>query len=220
MQRFGLGTRLAHWLLATPFLVLLATGLTNFAPRLKAAQVADVRVFAWLHVVVGFVAIGCALIVVLTLLPRREVRSDARELARVGADDYLWLQHQGLRLAGERSRPPLVGKFNAGQKVNALASAVATVALLGTGAVLGINYSSKEVFEVYFVEQVFRWHTVASFLVIPLVLGHIYLAAVHPSTRESLRGITLGVVRRDWARRHHPAWAPPEDGADGGAPPS
>ena len=43
---------------------------------------------------------------------------------------------------------------------------------------------------------------------VPLVVGHLYLALVHPATRHSLRGITLGTVRRDWARRHHADWDP------------
>jgi cytochrome b subunit of formate dehydrogenase len=29
---------------------------------------------------------------------------------------------------------------------------------------------------------------------------------VNRSTRHSLRGMVLGTVRRDWARRHHSKW--------------
>jgi formate dehydrogenase subunit gamma len=207
IERFALPTRLAHWALAVPFLLLLLTGLTNFFPELKSTQVADVRLFAWLHVVIGFAMVGMVAWVLLTLLPRRSVRSDVRELSKVSVDDYLWGQHQVLRAAGEDSVPPPVGKFNAGQKLNALVSALVTAGLLFTGLVLGINYTTKEVFSVHFVEDVFPWHTRLSLLFIPVLLGHLYLALVHPSTRESLRGITLGRVRLDWARRHHSAWA-------------
>lgn len=187
-------------------MLLLLTGITNYWPRLKAAQVADVRVFAWLHVVLGFAMVAILVWVLLALLPRRPVRSDVREMAHVDLDDYLWLQHQGLRVAGEQSVAPPVRKFNAGQKVNALVSAVATVGLVVTGVVLGVNYTSKEVFSVDFVEPLFVWHTRLALLFVPVLLGHVYLALLHPSTRESLRGMTLGVVRRDWARRHHAAW--------------
>ena len=76
IERFALPTRLAHWALAVPFLLLLLTGLTNFFPELKSTQVADVRLFAWLQnfrrLVVryeyhqenflGFVHLGCILI--------------------------------------------------------------------------------------------------------------------------------------------------------------
>ena len=210
VERFGRPTRVLHWTLAAPFLLLLLTGLTNFVPSLKATQVADVRLFAWLHVVLGIATLAAIPLVVLPLLLRRSPREDLRELSCVDVTDYLWLQHQALRATGAPSRPPPVRKFNAGQKLNALASAAATVALLGTGAVLGVNYVSKRVLDFEFVEAVFPWHTALSLLVIPLIAGHLYLTLIHPSTRESLRGITLGVVRRDWAARHHDAWRPPD----------
>src|SRR5438105_9822309 len=44
-----------------------------------------------------------------------------------------------------------------------------------------------------------------------VLVGHLYLAVIHPATRHSLRGMTRGTVREDWARRHYPRWAPPAD---------
>lgn len=218
VTRFRLPTRLAHWLLGAPFLLLLLTGLTNFAPGLKATQVADVRVFAWLHVVLGFASLGAALIALLQLT-RASARADLRGLARLRLDDYLWLQHEAVSLAGGQSTPPRVGKFNAGQKLNGALSAAVTVALLGTGVVLGINYVSKDVFTAAFVERLFPWHTAISLLFIPVLAGHLFLALLNPSTRESLRGITLGVVHRTWAARHHGAWLA-ELEAEGASDPS
>ena len=49
-------------------------------------------------------------------------------------------------------------------------------------------------------------HDLATWVSIPLIAGHLYLALLHPSTRPSLRGMVRGSVRRDWARRHHPKW--------------
>ena len=39
-----------------------------------------------------------------------------------------------------------------------------------------------------------------------LVVGHLYLALIHPTTRHALRGMTSGTVREDWARKHHAKW--------------
>jgi formate dehydrogenase subunit gamma len=39
-----------------------------------------------------------------------------------------------------------------------------------------------------------------------LLLGHLYLAVIHPATRHSLRGMTRGSVREEWAKRHYPYW--------------
>jgi formate dehydrogenase subunit gamma len=41
-----------------------------------------------------------------------------------------------------------------------------------------------------------------------LLVGHLYLAMIHPATRHALRGITVGTVREDWAARHHAKWKP------------
>jgi cytochrome b subunit of formate dehydrogenase len=39
-----------------------------------------------------------------------------------------------------------------------------------------------------------------------LLVGHLYLALIYPSTRHALRGMTTGSVRRDWAEQHHKKW--------------
>jgi formate dehydrogenase subunit gamma len=206
IERFGSPTRRLHWTLGVLYLLLLLSGLTNFWPEAKAFQLADTRVFAWLHVVLGWALVVSIALLVLPLLTERSLRRDLRELLRVGLGDYLWLQHVALRAMGSASRPPRAAKFNAGQKLNALVSALLLAGLVASGVVLGINYLSKSVFEVSFVEGVFPWHTALALLAIPPLLGHLYLALIHPSTREALRGMVLGRVRRDWARQHHPAW--------------
>lgn len=216
--RFAAPTRSVHWTLGVLYLLLLTTGLTNFWPEAKAVQAADVRLFAWLHVVLGwaFVA-GIALSLAPLCAPTRggrALRADLRELVRAGLGDYLWLQHLALRAAGSPSRPPRAGKFNAGQKLNALASALLSAGLAASGAVLGVNYATKAVFGAEFVERVFPWHTALALIAIPPLLGHLYLALLHPPTREALRGMALGRVRRAWAREHHPAWL---DAVEGGA---
>ena len=60
--------------------------------------------------------------------------------------------------------------------------------------------------------------TIAS--VFPLT-GHLYLTLIHPATRHSLRGMTLGSVRQDWAHGHHAKWLSREESAptSGPAPP-
>ena len=211
VRRFDLPTRLVHWALAVPFLLLLLTGLTNYAPRLKALHLGGARLFAWAHVVLGFAMLAVAVLVLLALLRSRSLRADANAMADLRDDDARWLRHYALRLLGVASAAPPAAKFNAGQKLNALISSLATVGLLGTGLILGINCISKRVFDTNFVADVFPWHTVLALAMIPVVLGHLYLALLHPSTRASLRGILTGTVDRTWARRHHPAWRPPDD---------
>lgn len=57
-------------------------------------------------------------------------------------------------------------------------------------------------------------HDGAMFVAVALVLGHLYLALVHRSTRPALRGIVLGDVDAGWAARHHAKWAAAETPGD------
>ena len=95
MRRFERSTRIAHWLLAAPFLLLLLTGLTNLVPSLKSVQAADVRLFAWLHVVLGFATVAAVVLVVLPQLASRSARADLRELLTPRPSDTAWLSHTG-----------------------------------------------------------------------------------------------------------------------------
>ena len=45
------------------------------------------------------------------------------------------------------------------------------------------------------------------YVALALLVGHLYLAVIHPATRHSLRGMTVGTVDERWARHHHPKWA-------------
>ena len=44
------------------------------------------------------------------------------------------------------------------------------------------------------------------YISVVIVVGHLYLSLIHPTTRHALRGMTLGTVREDWARKHHSKW--------------
>jgi formate dehydrogenase subunit gamma len=54
-------------------------------------------------------------------------------------------------------------------------------------------------------------HDFASLAIAFLVMGHLYLAVLHPATRHALRGMVHGDVDRAWAERHHAKWAADED---------
>jgi formate dehydrogenase subunit gamma len=129
-------------------------------------------------------------------------------VVRWSRDDLRWLVRQPLAALGRAELPP-AGKLNAGQKVNALATAVLTLALAGSGLWLWRHPGAMVPLVVH----------VACFLAwIPLFAGHLFLALVAPGTRPALRGILLGRVPRGWARHHHARWVAElelEEGAPG-----
>jgi formate dehydrogenase subunit gamma len=122
-------------------------------------------------------------------------RSDVRRLNRFTPADWRWLRSRSRR---DGTIP--VGKFNAGQKVNAWLVAGSTGVLLGTGAVMywtglvRLSWRSGATF-------VHDWFALGLGL---LVIGHIVYALRDPEAR---RGMRTGRVSQHWARVEHEAWA-------------
>jgi formate dehydrogenase subunit gamma len=191
IERFSRTERAVHWVHAVAFLVLLATGLALYLPSLS--QLIGRRPLlkdAHVYTAVGWIA---ALVLVVVLGDRRRLRETVRELDRFDLDDVLWLQRY----------PTPQGRFNAGQKVNAALTAAFAVLFAVSGSLLWLGERDHR-FQFASTIILHDWLTLISLI---LFVGHLYLALIYPATRHSLRGITTGSVRRDWAERHHPKWA-------------
>ena len=191
VPRFSPMERLLHWVNALGFFFLLVTGLILYLPSLSmlvSRRQTVQAVHFWAGV--GWLAVLAAVLV----LGGRRLLATARELERFDQDDLLWLR---------RRRTPQ-GRFNAGQKINAALTAAFTI-LFGVSGLL-----------LWFGEQDTRFrfastvilHDGLMYVSLGLLVGHLYLALIHPSTRHALRGMTLGDVRVEWAMRHHAKWEP------------
>jgi formate dehydrogenase subunit gamma len=125
----------------------------------------------------------------------RATRADFTLLNRFTRTDREWLRRRDRR----RARLP-VGKFNAGQKLNASLSAGGGLVLLGTGIVMayGRHWPLNLRIGATFVHD---WTAAAILL---LVIGHVYFASHDEDAR---RGMRTGSVPVGWALRQHPAWA-------------
>ena len=191
LRRFSRTERALHWVHATAFFILLASGLVLYLPTLSERISRRPLVKAvHLWTAVGWIA---ALTLVVLIGDRAGLRRTLRELDRFDADDRRWLR---------RARAPQ-GRFNAGQKLNAAISAALAVLLAVSGFLLW--YGERDT-RVRFASTLLV-HDGLMYVFLVLLVGHLYLAIIHPSTRHALRGITLGTVREDWARRHHSKWA-------------
>ena len=122
-------------------------------------------------------------------------RSDLGVLNRFTPEDWRWL-----RSRNRRDGSFAVGKFNAGQKLNASLTAGSIVVLLGTGTLMFFTGLAR-----------LSWRTGATFVhdwfalgLGLLVLGHIFYAISDPEAREGMR---TGRVPRRWAEKEHPEWA-------------
>ena len=190
IRRFGRTERALHWVHATGFLAMLATGLVLYLPVLSEV-VARRNLVKNLHLLAAVLWI-LALVLVFLAGDRRRLREDWREIETLDADDRRWL----------RGRKAPQGRFNAGQKVNALVTVAFAILFLVSGFFLWLGERDHR-FLFDGTGTVHEWLTLAS---VALLVGHLYLALIHPSTRHALRGITRGDVSEDWAREHHPKW--------------
>ena len=189
LERFSAAERWIHLLVGVLMLVCLATAAILYNASLSIA-VGNRDVVERVHVWCGF-----ALPVPLVLgLLSRAYRADLRRLDRFSRVDWTWL-----RSSARRSGRLAVGKFNAGQKLNAALSTGAILVLLITGVTMYFTGLAP-----------LDWRTGATFVhdwtalaVGLLVAGHTVEAL---RDREAMRGIIRGDVPLAWARHEHPAW--------------
>ena len=191
VERFTLTERLVHWVHASAFFVLLGSGLVLYLPSLSAA-VGRRPLVKGVHIWTA-IAWVVAIAVLVLLGNRRSLARTVREIDLFDRDDRRFL-------TGSLDAPQ--GRFNAGQKVNTILTA-AFAALFGLSGLL-LWYGERDT-RFRLPGTVFL-HDTLMYLSLALLVGHLYLAVLHPATRHALRGMTLGTVREDWARQHHAKW--------------
>ena len=177
VARFSRTERALHWVNAVCFLWLLATGLILYLPILSVA-VERRPLMKDLHFW-GGIAWVSLLVMVALAGDRRGLLRTARELER--------LEHD---------------RLNVGQKINAILTAAFTVLFFVSGMLLWLGERDTR----YRFASTVILHDGLMFAGLALFVGHLYLAVIHPATRHSLRGMTLGNVRADWARTQYPEW--------------
>ena len=194
IERFTGTERALHWMHASTFFALLATGMILYLPALstlvnRRQLVKDVHLWvavAWL----------VALLVILVLGDRRRLAADWREIETIDGDDRRWL----------RGRRVPQGRFNAGQKINTILTVAFALLFLLSGFFLWLGERDHR----FIFAGTGTVHDVLTFLSVALLVGHLYLALIHPSTRHALRGMTTGEVDEEWARSHHAKWVEAE----------
>jgi formate dehydrogenase subunit gamma len=202
VRRFTLTERLLHWIHASAFFVLLGSGLVLYLPSLSEA-IARRPLIKDIHFWTG-ISWASAILLVSLLGNRRALAAAVREIDVFDHDDRRFL-------TGNTHAPQ--GRFNAGQKVNAILTAAFAVLFLVSGILLWYGEQDTR----FRLAGTVFLHDTLMYLSVAIVAGHLYLSLIHPTTRHALRGITLGTVRADWARKHHAKWrsnASPASGSD------
>jgi formate dehydrogenase subunit gamma len=195
IRRFSRTERALHWVHASAFFVLLGSGLVLYEPRLSEL-VARRQLVKDVHL---YTALGWAVLIGLLLLLGlgRGLRETIRELERFDGEDLRWLFGRGGRPA----------RFNAGQKLNAIATAALATLFAVSGFLLWYGERDTR----FRLANTILLHDGLMYVSLVLLAGHLYLSLIHPATRHALRGITRGTVDAEWARRHYARWVPSAD---------
>jgi formate dehydrogenase subunit gamma len=190
LLRFTVPVRSIHALTGALMLVCIATAAILYNGSL-AVIFGHRYVVEQIHVWCGF-ALPVPLIVGFA---SPSYRADLRRLNRFTSHDWRWLRSKTRR----DGRIP-VGKFNAGQKLNAALSAGSIGVLLATGTVMYFTTVTR-----------LSWRSGATFLhdwfslgLGLLVVGHVIYAL---RDHEAMSSMRRGFVSLRWARRQHGQWA-------------
>jgi formate dehydrogenase subunit gamma len=188
-----------HWITAALFGTLVFTGAALYLSSLgtligRRALIQDIHVYCGL-------ALPVPLLVALCGSWGRSLRADLRRFNRWSRTDRAWLASVFRQREARRRemRALKVGKFNAGQKLNAAFVTGSGLVMLGTGAIMR-----------WYHPWPLSWRTGATFvhdwLALALgitIIGHIMMALRDP---DALKSMVVGTISRRWAKQHAPAW--------------
>lgn len=189
--RFDKVERAVHWSLACLFFILIITALPLYFPSVEAI-VGRRLLLANIHTWTG-IALPIPLVISMFGNWGKGLRSDIGRFNLWTSDEVKWLK--------SLARDPMVelGKFNPGQKLNALFTGSVIIVMFVTGVILK-----------WFNFFPLSWRTGATFvhdtfatLFVLVLAGHIFMAVTH---RNSLRSIFSGRIPVSWAERHAPVW--------------
>jgi formate dehydrogenase gamma subunit len=190
LWRFDRVERVVHWCNATLFLILVFTGASLYVAQLSTL-VGNRHTVKTVHVYAGLL-LPIPLLLGLVIPAGRRLRSDISRFNRwTEADRHWW--------AGRTRRQAQIGKFNPGQKLNAIFIGASIVLMLVTGAIMRWfgpfpdNIRTGATF-------VHDWTFI---MLVVVIIGHVMFAF---TDFDSLRSMIRGWVPEEWARRERPAW--------------
>jgi formate dehydrogenase subunit gamma len=198
VERFTRAERYVHRVTATLMMTLIATGAILYFPQLSLA-VGHRQTIALIHLYTGWsLPIPAA-----AGLFSRAYRADLRRLNRHTPDDRAWLRSRGWKPGRAADLRLKVGKFNAGQKLNAAFQCGAIIVMVGTGTLMWFGPRLHLVSDAMRQGATFVHDWFAAAIVF-VVVGHLWFALNDPQAR---RGMRTGFVARSWIRREHGDWA-------------
>lgn len=202
VYRFNTAERIAHWNHALSFIVLFMTGAALVFRGFALLLAHDGLLAAGQVHRVGAVFFTVLTIPVLIIGARRRAGEWVRTSLQFDRDDRRFLVLFARDFFGLKVKLPDQGRFNAGEKINSLMQIFGWPVMVTTGWML----VWKGAFPAAVVQWVLAVHSFTAFVLGAAVIGHIYLASLHPHARPGFMGMVTGWVPAWWARGHYRKW--------------
>lgn len=196
-KRFHMAEVVLHWVNAIPFLLLMLTGGSMLTLRFLNVHATWPALFAVVHKCCAAIWL---IAMPLTVLTRARVHWEHIRVAlKWGRGDAAWMLQSMRSLLNKQVVVPPAGRFNTGQKINALLVMIYFFGFSATGLMMFFKGS-----------VLFPWyaHAALFFSAMGSTGGHLYLALLNPSTRIALGGIFHGWSPMAYIEHHHPLSLP------------
>lgn len=194
VARFSLLQRVAHWVIASLFLLLGVTGLLLLFGRAILIPVIGTTAFSIVATasMQAHNLFGPLFILSLFTLFAAFVRGNLPTLSDLG-----WVIRGGGLIGGHVS----AGRYNAGEKAWFWTATGAGLVLSVSGMILSFPDDLGSYGVLHKAELS---HAIAAFVFIGFGIGHIYLGTI--GTEGTIDGMVKGAVDENWARTHHDLW--------------
>jgi formate dehydrogenase subunit gamma len=193
--RFTSFERFCHWLTATSFVVLALTGLNITFGKVALRPLIGPDAFSlvaqyakFIHNYVSF-AFVTGLVLIVTMWIKDNI---PRKI------DITWFKEGGGFI---RSKHPIAGRFNAGEKLVFWFALGAGAAVAISGYLLIFPFYLTNIAGMQVAQVV---HSIIALLFIAVILAHIYIGTL--GMEGAFEAMGTGSVDLNWAKEHHRAW--------------
>lgn len=193
--RFRVGPRIVHAMLASSFILLLATGYILFWPLIS--QYAAGGFSRWLHRVGAVIYMAIPLVYL--IVDRRAAKELLWDSFHYDRDDVRWLLHFFRYFFGHAEGMPPQGRLNAGQKFHHASVVLFSAFIVASGIVLWVGKGDLGANALALAAMV---HDVSMFVLTVLLVGHLYFTFVY----NAISGMVTGYVEEEDARLEHSKW--------------
>jgi formate dehydrogenase subunit gamma len=194
VPRYRLAQRLAHWIFAAAFFVLLFSGLALFVPA-----VSEWTASAQGRLAHRVAAIGLMLAPVFYLVAdRKGLGQLVRDSFTYDKDDRAWFAHFIPYVFGKAKNLPPQGRINAGEKLHHAAVILGFLVIAISGLMLWFWDGMSAPMRL----TTLMVHDVAMLALAVLTIGHTFFVFVY----GAFSGMWNGFVTELYARVEHPKW--------------